>query len=423
MRLIKKIFNNLFLLNFFFAIVIFSKLVIANNQNEINTSILKRLPTSIFATVNGEPISIYDLIQRSTLFSISAKIPINEDFEIKVLPDLISGYIDQIIQMQQIQKEQVFIPDDKINQIVSEIEKENGFKKDQFKEYLKEQKTDIAILRKQLEVSIGWKQLIANKFRKQIIIQDTEVETIHKKLKSNVGKEEFFIEQIFLSFENKEENEILKQINKFYQQIQNGGDFGSIANQFSDTLGGKVGKIGWTAETELDIKIINEVKKLEIEKISKPLKGENGYFIIKVLNKRIIGDEIINEVSLFRFQLIEPNDEKKLLLNQIKNCNELEDFSKKYGSADSGTLGMIKYNELSKDLQLILKKMNKNEISEPLEFGIGTFQIMLCDAKSIKTTIPSKFKITDILVNRKLDTIARQYMSELRSKAIIDIRI
>jgi len=423
MRLIKKIFNNLFLLNFFFAIVIFSKLVIANNQNEINTSILKRLPTSIFATVNGEPISIYDLIQRSTLFSISAKIPINEDFETKVLPDLISGYIDQIIQMQQIQKEQVFIPDDKINQIVSEIEKENGFKKDQFKEYLKEQKTDIAILRKQLEVSIGWKQLIANKFRKQIIIQDTEVETIHKKLKSNVGKEEFFIEQIFLSFENKEENEILKQINKFYQQIQNGGDFGSIANQFSDTLGGKVGKIGWTAETELDIKIINEVKKLEIEKISKPLKGENGYFIIKVLNKRIIGDEIINEVSLFRFQLIEPNDEKKLLLNQIKNCNELEDFSKKYGSADSGTLGMIKYNELSKDLQLILKKMNKNEISEPLEFGIGTFQIMLCDAKSIKPTIPSKFKITDILVNRKLDTIARQYMSELRSKAIIDIRI
>ena len=31
--------------------------------------------------------------------------------------------------------------------------------------------------------------------------------------------------------------------------------------------------------------------------------------------------------------------------------------------------------------------------------------------------------IDDILVNRKLDTIARQYMSELRSKAIIDIRI
>ena len=423
MRLIKKIFNKFFLLNFFFAIVIFSKLVIANNQNEVNTSILKRLPTSIFATVNGEPISIYDLIQRSILFSISAKIPLNEDFEIKVLPDLISGYVDQIIQMQQIKKEQVFIPNDKINQIISQIEKENGFKKDQFKKYLKEQKTDISILEKQIEVSIGWKQLIANKFRKQILIQDTEIETIHKKLKSNVGKEEFLIEQIFLSFENKEENEILKKINKFYEQILSGGDFGSIANQFSDTFGGKVGKIGWTAETDLDIKIINEVKKLEIEKMSKPIKGENGYFIIKVLNKRIIGDEIINEVSLFRFQLTELNDEINLLLNEIKNCSELEDFSKKYGSVDSGSLGMIKYNELSKDLQLILKKMNKNEISEPLPFGTDTFQIMLCDVKSIKPVIPSKFKISDILINRKLDTIARQYMSELRSNSVIDIRI
>ena len=231
------------------------------------------------------------------------------------------------------------------------------------------------------------------------------------------------IEQIFLSFENQEENEILKKINKFYEQILSGGDFGSIANQFSDTLGGKVGKIGWTAETDMDVKIINEVKKLEIEKISKPLKGENGYFIIKVLNKKIIGDAIINEVLLFKFQLIAPNDEINLLLNEIKNCNELEDFSKKYGSVDSGSLGMIQYNELSKDLQLLLKKMNINEISKPLQFGTGTFQIMLCDVKSIKPMIPSKFKISDILINRKLDTIARQYMSELRSKAVVDIRI
>ena len=67
--------------------------------------------------------------------------------------------------------------------------------------------------------------------------------------------------------------------------------------------------------------------------------------------------------------------------------------------------------------------MNKNEISEPLQFGTGTFQIMLCDVKSIKPVIPSKFKISDILINRKLDTIARQYMSELRSNSVIDIRI
>ena len=423
MRLIKKIFNKFFLLNFFFAIVIFSKLVIAENENESNTPILKRLPTSIFATVNGEPISIYDLIQRSTLFSISSKIPINEEFEIRVLPDLISGYIDETIQDQQIKIQNVFVPEDQINQIVSQIEKDNGFKKDQFKEYLKENKTDISILKKQLRTSIGWKQLVANKFRQQVVIQDTEIETIHKKLKSNLGKDEFFIEQIFLSFENKEENEVLKKINNLYEQTVSGGNFGSIAKQFSDTFGGKVGKIGWVQETDLDIKIVGEVKKLDVNKISKPLKGEQGYFIIKVLNKRITGEEIVNQVSLFRFKLIETSEEINLLLNKIKSCNELEDFSKKYASVDSGSLGMLNYSELSNNLKSTIKKMNKNEISNPIKFGSDEFQIMLCDIKKTKPIIPSKFQISDILINKKLDTIARQYMSELRSRAIIDIRI
>ena len=33
-------------------------------------------------------------------------------------------------------------------------------------------------------------------------------------------------------------------------------------------------------------KIVNDIKKLEINNFSKPIKGENGYFIIKLLNKR-----------------------------------------------------------------------------------------------------------------------------------------
>ena len=173
----------------------------------------------------------------------------------------------------------------------------------------------------------------------------------------------------------------------------------------------------------MDPEIINDVKKLEVNKYSKPLKGENGYFIIKVTNKRIIGEEIINEVSVFRFRLIEANDEINSLLNKVKSCSELEEFSEKYATSDSGSLGMLKYQELSKNLKSEIKKMKKNEISNILKFGSEEFQIMLCDVKKIKPIIPSKFKITDILMNRKLEIIARQYMSELRSKAIIDIRI
>ena len=84
---------------------------------------------------------------------------------------------------------------------------------------------------------------------------------------------------------------------------------------------------------------------------------------------------------------------------------------------------MLNYAELADNLKFTIKKMSKNQISDPLKFGSEKFQIMVCDIKKVKPIIPSKFKITELLVGRKLETISRQYMSELRSKAIIDIRI
>ena len=423
MRSVRKISNTFSLLKIFFAIFLFSKIVLANNTNETNLSILERLPTSIFATVNNDPISIYDLIQRSNLFSVSSKIPINEQFETNILPDLISGYIDEIIKRQEIKELGITVPNEQIQNIVSEIEKENGFEKGKFKGYLKDNKTDISILEKQLETSIGWRQFVSNKFRSQVVIQDSEVEAILTKLKSSIGKEEFLIEQIFLSFEDKKENEVLNNIRNLHKQVVSGGDFISISKQFSDSFGGKVGNIGWISELDLDPKIVNKVKKIEIKKLSQPLKGENGYFIIKVLDKKIIGDELIGEVSLYKFELIEKNEEINLLLKKIKNCDELVKFSNKYATTDSGSLGKLKFTELPSNIRSVVKKMNKNEISDVLETESENFQLMLCDVKKTKTIIPSKFKITEILMNKKLDTIARQYMSELRTKAIIDVRI
>ena len=423
MRLLKKIFFKFFLLKILFILFFHPKIIFANNTNETNLPILDRLPTSIFATVNNEPISIYDLIQRANLFSISAKIPINEDFTTKILPDLISGYIDEVIQIQEIKKENVLVQDDQVQNLVDGIEKENGFKKGELKNFLKENKTEISILEKQLWANLGWRQLVANKFRQKIIVQESEVEVIHNKLKTDIGKDEFNVEQIFISFENKKENDVFNTINNLYKQLIGGGDFLSIAKQFSDSYGGKIGKMGWVPESNFDDKIVNDIKKLEINNFSKPIKGENGYFIIKLLNKRIIGQETISDVSLFRIELIEKNDEVYQLLNNIGNCNELEEFAKTYGSTDSGSLGSFKYIELSNQLKSEVQKLNKNEISAPIKYDAGEFHIMICDINKAKPIIPSKFKIQDILINQKLEVLARQYMSELRTKAIIDIRI
>ena len=106
---------------------------------------------------------------------------------------------------------------------------------------------------------------------------------------------------------------MLEKINNLHEQILKGGDFSSIAKEISDSFSGKIGKIGWITEVDLDSKILNKVKKLEKNKVSVPLKGNAGYFIIKVINKRIIGAEEINQVSLFKFQLIDVHNQYEIL--------------------------------------------------------------------------------------------------------------
>ena len=431
MKLLTRIFHNFFLpkiANFFKSIIyfifilIFSKNLIANNE-KIESSILDRLPTSIFATVNGEVISIYDLILRSNLFSASSNIKIDENFNTNILPELISGLIDEKIQWQEIKKNNIFVNKQQIDQAIANIEKGNGMETGSLREFLKEKKSDISILEKQIETSIGWQQLVSNKFRSQVIIEESDLDRIHNNLKSNIGKQEFFIEQIFMSFENRNPKEAYNKINNLYKQIQQGGDFLSIAKQFSDRSSGKVGAIGWIPEVDLDPKLLDQIKKIKINEISSPIKAESGYYIVNIKGKRIIGEEIIDKVSLFQIDLIDENEETLSKLKENNNCSDLEKFSKKYGSTNSGPLGFVKYNELSPELKKIIKKLKINQISNLIKLDSSEFRIMICDMNKIAPRVPSKFKIEEILVSQKLDTISRQYMSELRTNAVIDIKI
>ena len=161
MKLLTRIFHNFFLpkiVNFFKSVIyfifilIFSKNLIANNEKS-ESSILDRLPTSIFATVNEEVISIYDLILRSNLFSASSNIKIDENFNTNILPELISGVIDEKIQWQEIEKKNIVVSENQVAQMIQNIEKENGMKIGSLKNILKEKKTDISILEKQIKAN------------------------------------------------------------------------------------------------------------------------------------------------------------------------------------------------------------------------------------------------------------------------------
>ena len=59
--------------------------------------------------------------------------------------------------------------------------------------------------------------------------------------------------------------------------------------------------IGWVNELQLSSKIINEIDKLNINEISKPIKLQKGYILIKINDKREVKQKINLDEQLKKF--------------------------------------------------------------------------------------------------------------------------
>jgi peptidyl-prolyl cis-trans isomerase SurA len=73
-----------------------------------------------------------------------------------------------------------------------------------------------------------------------------------------------------------------------YAKIQNGGDFGEMASEFSDDEGSKNegGKLGWYAANDLIPEFLDIIGDLEIGGISAPVATDFGIHILKLEDKR-----------------------------------------------------------------------------------------------------------------------------------------
>ncbi|MDP3561135.1 MAG: peptidylprolyl isomerase [Legionellaceae bacterium] len=91
---------------------------------------------------------------------------------------------------------------------------------------------------------------------------------------------------------NMTDAEALKQANNLYEQLKSGKDFGLMAKQYSLDPGSAVkgGDLGWVVPEELVKPFADEMTKLPLHKISKPVKSQFGWHLIEVLERKMIDD-------------------------------------------------------------------------------------------------------------------------------------
>jgi|LULI01.1.fsa_nt_gb peptidyl-prolyl cis-trans isomerase SurA len=281
---------------FFIFIILFNLNKIAySNIIEIKVKIQNQIITNI--DIENE---------RKYLLFLNPKLNELENSKINNIAK--ESLINEIIKKTELKKFFDFsIKNNVINSVINRLLKRKNIKdKDEFLQILSSQNLDFEDIKEKLYIEALWNQLIYEKYSDNVIINKEDlrknildqVEKIGKKFSYNLSEIVFNVE-INESLEEK-----VSKINDSIKEIgfENSANIYSVANTSNNG-----GLIGWVNEIQISKEIGIELKKLNISEITKPLKLQNSYILIKLNDKKEFKQEINVDDQLNRLVNRETN--------------------------------------------------------------------------------------------------------------------
>jgi peptidyl-prolyl cis-trans isomerase SurA len=152
---------------------------------------------SIVVLVNDEPITNYDVTQRMRLLTVTTRKPATDALRKKVIENLIS----ERIQIQEANKNNVIISDDKIDEIFTRVAKSNKMSGTQLTASLAQLGVNIKTMKEQIRARLAWRQVVQRKFRNQVSVNASQVDkaiSVEEPTEKQQGATEFQLQRIRL---------------------------------------------------------------------------------------------------------------------------------------------------------------------------------------------------------------------------------
>jgi peptidyl-prolyl cis-trans isomerase SurA len=114
---------------------------------------------------------------------------------------------------------------------------------------------------------------------------------------------------------------------------------------------------------------------------------------------------------------------------QVKAGKDFAALAKEYSedpsAKDGGSLGTLKRGELTPEIEQAILRLQPGESSPPTRSPVG-YHLFHLDAKetlSGEALTQARSQIRDILYREKYDARLKEWIAEIRQRALIDIRL
>jgi len=273
----------------------------------------------IIFKINDKIITTFDVMQEEKyLIILNPKLSKIDQNRLKVLAtdSIINEKIKEIELIKYFKIDSV-LDDVNLKEIIKNLYQTLGFQEErEFKDYIEAQNLKFSLVKKKLAIEMVWNNLIFEKFKNRVIIDEAEIKNnLDKEIKNLSFTRDLFLSEIIIR--NSKDLNLDIVYSEILKSIKDVG-FAATANIFSISGTSKIGgKVGWVKETSLSKKILKNIIDLEKGQISKPIKINENFLILAIDNIKINKKKI---------------DKSKILSNRIlyyKN-QQLERFSLAY---------------------------------------------------------------------------------------------
>ena len=281
----------------------------------------------ILLKVNNELITTIDIFNEiNYLKSINKNISNLENkklFEI-ARNSLIKDKIKKITLVPVVEK--IEISDDDFKRILISSYSNTGYTKtEDIYEHLKKYNINPKLIRNKLTLNAIWSQFIYDRYSKNIKIDKNKLK---KDIQKNENQTEYLLSEIV--FDLKEKQSIDEKFSIIKKAIQeNGFENTALIYSISETSTSG-GNIGWVGENSINNKILNEIKKINVSDVTKPLVIPGGYLVLRLNEKRIAKRNIQIDEELQKIIQVKTNEQlnqfSTIFLNKVKKdivINEL----------------------------------------------------------------------------------------------------
>ena len=392
---------------------------------------------NIVATVNGEPITNYDLTQRAKFIQLATNLEASEENQQRLLDDAIQMLIDDKLKIQAAKSLRTDIESVALPMAKELID--NSYGKDGMSgsKMLRTRGLDPATVQSKYLADLAWSDYLRTKYQDKFGAIEGKIDDELDRLVANASQPQLRLSEIVLSpSPTRSYKQTLDLAGQMVDAIRKGADFAAVAEQYSAAgTGQKGGRIGWVVTNRLPTEFRDILTVTKNGAITNPIELDGAVYIFKREGNREKG---LADASQARFWLARAilgvpadatNPDRLEAAARIErdskaldNCEDLVALHNTYGTGTVSELNEMLFADLAPQMQNLVSSLENGVASEPLAFAEGVAVFMVCKREAPKIDLPSREEVQRFLMDKLFGSISERNLIRLRRSAVIDIR-